>query len=99
MNGVAMSSTWEEIHGFSSPGEYDRFVRYIEQQVTAGLAREVETNPLYGKGMIFGGRWFEDAETKDVWRLVAGRNAPFTAKLRHQLTFASRLYSFRRITS
>lgn len=66
-----MSSAWEEIHGFSSPGEYDRFVRYIEQQVTAGLAREVETNPLYGKGMIFGGRWFEDAETKDVWRLVA----------------------------
>jgi hypothetical protein len=66
-----MSATWDEIHGFTSPGEYDRFVRYIEQQVAAGLAREVEVNPLYAKGMICGGRWFEDVETKEVWRLVA----------------------------
>jgi hypothetical protein len=27
---------WEEIHGFSSPGEYRRFVQYIEEQAKRG---------------------------------------------------------------
>jgi hypothetical protein len=62
---------WEEIRGFKSPGEYDRFVRYIEDQVSAGLARERDVDPHFGKGMIFGGRWFENIETGEVWRLVA----------------------------
>jgi hypothetical protein len=30
---------WEEIRGFKSPGEYDRFVGYIEAQVSAGVIR------------------------------------------------------------
>lgn len=50
---------WEEIHGFQSPAEYDRFVRYSVMY------------PRYGKGMIFGGRWFEHIETREIWRLVA----------------------------
>ncbi len=62
---------WEEIHGFSGPGEYQRFVRYIEQQIVVGAARELQVDPLYGKGMIYGGRWFQDVETGAVWRLVA----------------------------
>jgi hypothetical protein len=62
---------WEEIHGFTSPGEYDRFVRYIEDQVSMGVAREREVDPRYGKDMIFGGRWFEYIGTQEVWRLVA----------------------------
>ena len=62
---------WDEIHGFESPGEYDRFVRDIEDQVSAGIARERDVDPQYGKGMIFGGRWFEDTESHEVWRLVA----------------------------
>jgi hypothetical protein len=64
-------TNWEEIHGFNSPGEYVRFVRYIEDQVSAGVVREREADPDYGKGMIFGGRWFEDTETREMWRLVA----------------------------
>jgi hypothetical protein len=32
-----MMLVWEEIHGFTSPGEYTRFVQYIEGQV---LGRE-----------------------------------------------------------
>ncbi|MDR3734945.1 MAG: hypothetical protein P4L10_05330 [Acidobacteriaceae bacterium] len=66
-----MSAAWEQIQGFKSLGEYERFVVYIEQQVADGFAREVAAHPLYGKGMIFGGRWFENANTKEVWRLIA----------------------------
>jgi hypothetical protein len=62
--------TWEEIHGFTSPGEYDRFVKYLHGQVTSGLAEEVEVDENYGRGEIYGGRWFKDAETGSVWRLV-----------------------------
>lgn len=61
---------WEEIRGFSSPGEYQRFVQYIGEQTTSGVAREVPVDPLYGKGIIYGGRWFQDLETGAVWRLV-----------------------------
>jgi hypothetical protein len=61
---------WEEIRGFTSPAEYDQFVRYIEEQVSSGAAREKPVDALYGKGMIYGGRWFEEVETSAVWRLV-----------------------------
>lgn len=60
----------EEIHGFTSPGEYNRFVHYLEGQVASGVAREQPADPLYGKGMIYGGRWFQDIETGAIWRLV-----------------------------
>jgi hypothetical protein len=61
---------WEEIHGFASSGEYQRFVRYIEAKVSSGVAREQRVDPLYGKGMIYGGRWFQDLDTGGVWRLI-----------------------------
>jgi len=61
---------WEEIDGFSSPGEYARFVEYIEQQVAHTYAEELEVDPSYGKGMIYGGRWFKDVDSGQVWRLV-----------------------------
>ena len=61
---------WEEIHGFNSPSEYARFVDYIEKQVEAGYARELQPDKNYGKGEIYGGRWFEDVESGKVWRLI-----------------------------
>lgn len=61
---------WEEIHGFVSPGEYKRFVQYIEAQVADGIVKELSVNPKCGKGMIYGGRWFEDLSTGAIWRLV-----------------------------
>ncbi len=61
---------WEEIHGFSSPSEYNRFVDYIEKQVHAEIAEEITPDPNYGKGEIYGGRWFKDLETGDIWRLI-----------------------------
>jgi hypothetical protein len=64
-------TNWEEIRGLRSPAEYNRFVRYIEDQVLAGVARERDVDPRYRKGMIYGGRWFEDIETREVRRLIA----------------------------
>jgi hypothetical protein len=61
---------WEEIHGFQSPGEFKKFVRYIESQVSSGEAKEVNPDPDYRKGEIYGGRWFKDLKTGEVWRLV-----------------------------
>lgn len=61
---------WERIDGFASPAEFERFVAYIERQVAAGHAREVDVDPAYGHGEIYGGRWFEDPQTGQRWRLV-----------------------------
>ncbi len=63
-------SAWEEIRGFATPGEYSRFVRYLEEQVSAGQAEEIPADPGYGPGQIYGGRWFLDPESGEVWRLV-----------------------------
>jgi hypothetical protein len=65
-----MAGIWEEIRGFSSPGEYRRFCTYIEGQIAAGVARERMVDPRYEKGMVDDGRWFEDLETSEIWRLV-----------------------------
>ena len=62
---------WEEIHGFRSPGEYERFVEYIERQIKSGAAAEVPVDADYGRGEIYGGRWFQESETRHIWRLVA----------------------------
>jgi len=60
----------EEIRGFDSPGEYERFCAHIEGQVASGLVWERIPDPDYEKGKIIGGRWFEDLETQEIWRLV-----------------------------
>ncbi len=64
-------SGWEEVHGFQSPGEYQRFIQYIESQVKIGRAVEVPPDPSYRLGEIVGGRWFQDIESGEVWRLIA----------------------------
>ncbi len=61
---------WEEIHGFQSPAEFKKFVRYIESQLNSGEVVEIYPDPNYGKGEIYGGRWFKNLETGEVWRLV-----------------------------
>jgi len=63
--------SWEEIHGFISPGEYARFIDYIERQVALSQAEEVPVDYEYCDGEICGGRWFKDADSGQVWRLIA----------------------------
>lgn len=61
---------WEEIHGFRSLREFNKFVEYIENKVTAGEVVEIVPDPRFGKGEIYGGRWFKVASTGIIWRLV-----------------------------
>lgn len=63
-------TTWEEIHGFTSPSDYDRLVEFIHALVASGHAEELEVDPDYGRGEIYGGRWFTNIETGEVWRQV-----------------------------
>jgi hypothetical protein len=64
------SSGWEEIHGFASQGEFERFADYIDRQVATGQVRTIPVDPSYGPGQLFGGRWYEDVATGEVWRLL-----------------------------
>jgi len=61
---------WEAISGFRSPGEYSRFVAFIESQVSTGVAEELPPDPSYEAGHVYGGRWFRDRSSGAVWRLV-----------------------------
>jgi hypothetical protein len=70
-------SSWYEIGGFESPGEYDRFRAYLQRQVEAGVAMEVAADPDYGPGQIYGGVWYRNLETGEIWRLVPP-DFPFT---------------------
>ena len=40
MDKTLSDRVWEEIHGFSSLSEYNRFILYIESQVASGVAQE-----------------------------------------------------------
>jgi hypothetical protein len=66
----SMEDTYlEEIHGFVSPGEFSRFVKWIENEVTSGFAREISVNNSYS-GLSFNERWFCYNSIGEVWRLV-----------------------------
>ena len=51
-------------------GEYARFVRYLDAQIEAGDTEEVPVDSTYGRGEIYGGRWFKVRDTGAIWRLV-----------------------------
>jgi hypothetical protein len=63
-------SRWFEIHGFSSLAEFDRFAEYLRREKSSGVAEEVAVDEDYGRGEIYGGKWFRDCDTGEVWRLV-----------------------------
>jgi hypothetical protein len=71
MGTFEMTGRWEEIHGFVSPGEYERFCAYIDGQIAGGIAEERSPDAGYDLGQTVGGRWFVDLATADIWRLVA----------------------------
>lgn len=62
---------WEKISGFSSPGEYQRLIEYLKSQVDCGFAKELVCDMNYGSGEVYGGRWFQDVGSGQVWRLVS----------------------------
>jgi len=64
------SMDWDEIHGFVSPGEFDRFRRWIDEAVDEGVLVEVQVLNRYNDSTIFDERWYRTAEG-EVWRVVA----------------------------
>ena len=68
---------WEEIHGFESPGEYQRFCAWLDSQLRAEIIESVpvglsKLRVPYG----FNEKWFKCKESGEIWRLVAPE-APF----------------------
>ena len=66
---------WDEIHGFSSPGEYQRFMTWLAEAVEEGALVEIEVDEPYSGSWMFDERWFRSGSGQ-VWRLVAP-DAPF----------------------
>ena len=64
-------SGWQEIRGFTTPDEYDRFVDFIDEQLASGQAEEVTVDQSYGRGEIYGGKWYRRTGDRTVWRLIA----------------------------
>lgn len=58
---------WEEIHAFSSPNEFHRFVRWIENQIQTGDCEELlESNKSIGP---WDDRRFRCKSTGQIWKL------------------------------
>ncbi|WP_199103403.1 hypothetical protein [Aquitalea sp. ASV11] len=64
-----VSNNLEVIDGFKSPGELNRFERWLQREVDAGCAVEVDVKNYYA-GENFKERWFYFKEIDSVWRLV-----------------------------
>jgi len=70
-----MSDQWEEVHGFRSLSEYQRFNAWLDALLAEGVATEVPVGVRYSSP-YFPERWVHHDGTGEVWRLV-GPEAPF----------------------
>lgn len=65
-----MADGWDEIHGFVSPGEFQRFANWIAEALEEGVLEEVDVESPYSGSPMFDERWFRSPSLQ-VWRLVA----------------------------
>ncbi|MGN6611683.1 MAG: hypothetical protein ACTHLJ_07885 [Angustibacter sp.] len=61
---------WDEIEGFTSPGEFQRFLLWVQSALDEGALAEIPVQARYGPSAMFEERWFE-APSGQRWRLVA----------------------------
>jgi hypothetical protein len=61
---------WDEIHGFSSPGEFERFRRWIADAVAEGALAEVPVRSAYSGSTALDEHWYRSTRGT-VWRVVA----------------------------
>lgn len=66
----AEAESWDEIHGFVSPGEYRRFLAWVNEALESKALVELPVEDRYGQSQVFEERWFE-APSGARWRLVA----------------------------
>jgi hypothetical protein len=69
---IMNNCNWEAIHGFVSPGEFQRFCAWLEAQIQSGAVDEIEVNKE-NSSMPFGfeEKWFRCKSSGEVWRRVA----------------------------
>lgn len=63
----------EEIKGFESQNEYERFLKYLSDRLAEGELKEVEPKEYFHGYNPWGmnrDRWFKDRSSEDIWRLV-----------------------------
>lgn len=70
-------SLWQAIDDFQSLGEFNRFVIWLEEQVSVGEAEEVTVEQPYVGAMSLKERWFRNSTESRIWRLVYP-DPPFT---------------------
>jgi hypothetical protein len=61
---------WDEISGFGSPSEYERFLKWIAEAIVEGSLKEVPVESSYGGATVFEEHWYR-AASGQTWRLVA----------------------------
>ena len=62
---------WEEIHGFETPGEFQRFCAWLQAQIQLGTVEEVELNKV-DLSLPFGAeaKYFKCIASGKIWRRV-----------------------------
>ena len=60
----------EEIESFRSPGEYERFVAWLERQLESGALEELPVGTAFGNGDTLRERWVRVPGGDETWRLV-----------------------------
>ena len=61
---------WDEIHGFQSPDEYARFLKWISEAIADGVLQPVSVASRYAAATVFEERWCRSTSGQ-VWRPVA----------------------------
>lgn len=60
----------EEIRGFNSLSEFDRFLKYIKGLLKENYLTQVTVTQKYANSQIFKEQWYECTGCKQIWRLV-----------------------------
>jgi len=68
---------WEEIKGFNSLNEFNRFIEWMEEKEKSGLATEIPVKSSYNALLSFPEKWFRHLKSNEVWRLI-WPDPPFT---------------------
>jgi hypothetical protein len=61
---------WEEIHGFQSPDEFQRFRQWVAEAVDEGALEEVAVGAPYSGSLLFNEWWYRTS-SGERWRVVA----------------------------
>ena len=67
---MSVSEEWDEIHGFASPAEFNRFHIWIAEQLVERNLIEIPVAEPYSGSPMFDERWYR-ANDGTVWRVVA----------------------------